>query len=470
MELQETRVGLHADAAQEDQTLSGMETGKTTGQQSQLNCNSPLPSPAVESQAQAEGACTQSSGDDSKSVCSGSGRTSRLKLASEIVAEVVSDNKDDVKETLDKISNIIISGDYSSWNIDFHNKLSCRPFYTCVCGLVSYGPHAHCELSDQVLCFYNTLSQIENWNLQDNISSILKNAEQPKSQPKTSHRSRPSSVVTAQNSTDTFETANRFCVLDTDDEWSEPTTDEYVLVLGEWVKVPTQPNSQSPTPTSQSTPKPTPKPRKTPSPTSQPTSQPRYTPRANPCRPDDSISNCNISIATSHTSSCCTTTTTSSSCCSSATTSTSSSSLGPPNNKIIYRPPWYKRLFTKKSVFDFDKPFNHELGQLPKKINKSKTKTVVPDELIIPELYNHLRKHEFESYANREAKMAHMIKLAVKLDLKLDEPLAINRYYATIQKVVDSVDTKFLLSEVNPTYTRSRLKAFFSKKNDKNFQ
>lgn len=466
MEPQVNRVELHADATQVDQTLSGMETGNTTGQQSQLNCNSPSPSPAVESPAQTEGASTQSSGDDCKSVCSGSGRSSRLKLASEIVAEVVNERKDDVKETLDKISDIIISGDYSSWNIDFHNKLSCRPFYTCVCGLVSYGPHAHCEAKDQVLCLYNTLSQIESWNIQDNISSIVKNAEQPKPKPKSPKRSHPSSVVKTQPKIETFENVNKFYVLETEDEWNEPVTDEYVFILGEWVKVPTQPNSQTPETTSlKSLPKPTPKPHKNPSVISKSTLKSRTIPRANSCRPDDSVSNSDLSIASSHASTHSNITTTSTS------TSNSSQSLGiPKNNKIIYRPPWYKRLFTKKSVFDFEKPFNHELGQIPNKINKTKTRTIVSDDLIIPELYNHLRKHEFESYTNREAKMAHMVKLAVKLDLKLEDPLAINRYYATIQKVVDSVDTKFLLSEVNPTYTRSRLKAFFSKRNDQNFQ
>lgn len=481
METQENRVGLHADAAQEDQTLSGMETGKTTGQQSQLNCNSPSPSSAVESPVQTEGASTQSSGDDSKSVCSGSGRSSRLKLASDIVADVVNNDRDDLKETLDKVSNMIISGDYSGWNVAYHNKLSCRPIYTCDCGLISYGPHSHCNSKNQVICFYNALNQIENWNIQEHIGSVVKDiVVKPQTQtqtPNNSQRSRPSSVVSNQPKDMTFESFNRFCTLESLDSWDEPIYEEFVMTNGDWTKIPNKPNSQTPKPSPRSSiNRPNPKPRTKPPPNQQPTPKPRITPKPSQCRPEDSVSSCNI---TTDTVSCCSNSTrslTSSFLARFDTTTNNSStlsdgeSLGPPNNKIIYKPPWYKRLFTKKSVFDFEKQINHEIGQIPNKINKTRTKTIVPDDLIIPELYNHLRKHEFESYTNREAKMAHMIKLAVKLDLQLDGPLMINKYYATIQKVVDSVDTKFLLTEVNPTYTRSRLKSFFSKRSDRNFQ
>lgn len=136
----------------------------------------------------------------------------------------------------------------------------------------------------------------------------------------------------------------------------------------------------------------------------------------------------------------------------------------PEEDTINYHPRGLKKLVTKRSKFDFNKPINHTTGQLyGKKDQHAAGVEVVSDDLIIPQLYMHLRRHEFESYKSRSEKLAHMTKLAVKLDLKLDNVKDVNRYYLTIQKVVDSKDTKFLLQEVNEDHSRSRLRQLVAK-------
>lgn len=138
------------------------------------------------------------------------------------------------------------------------------------------------------------------------------------------------------------------------------------------------------------------------------------------------------------------------------------------DDTIIHRPGIFSRIFTKKSKFNLDLTINHDLGQLAERKQKKIT-TVVPDDLIYEPLYLHLRRYEFETYKNRDQKLAHMTKLAVKFEMDLSTPREINRYFATIQKVTDARDTKFMLKEVHPSYTKSRFQNWRAKRNDPGF-
>jgi len=140
-------------------------------------------------------------------------------------------------------------------------------------------------------------------------------------------------------------------------------------------------------------------------------------------------------------------------------------------HNIIYKPLGLRRLFTKKSQFDPGSKFNHKTGALMNRKDCHEAGIeVVPDEMCIPALYKYLRRHEFEQYKDRAAKLAHMTKLAVKFDIKLDSAFEINKYFATIQKVTDSKDTVFMLSEVNPLHSRSRFRGWLGKLTRKHFQ
>jgi hypothetical protein len=134
------------------------------------------------------------------------------------------------------------------------------------------------------------------------------------------------------------------------------------------------------------------------------------------------------------------------------------------SDKVTYKPSLLKRIFTKKSTFDFDEKFNHKSGQIKAKKDQHVAGIeVIPDAIIMPDLYAYLRRHEFETYKVRADKLAHMTKLAVKFDCKLEGPRDLNSYFATIQKVCDSTDTQLMLTEVNPNHSRSRFSAWWAK-------
>jgi hypothetical protein len=123
------------------------------------------------------------------------------------------------------------------------------------------------------------------------------------------------------------------------------------------------------------------------------------------------------------------------------------------------------------SIFNFTDYVNHHIGKVEKLKDKSQmNQLTVPDELIIPELYAYLRRREHESYKSRPEKLSHMVKLASKWEnetLKLEDhkakPLDINRYFLTIQKVVDARDTVFLLKEVQSQHSRSKPRIMVSR-------
>jgi len=131
---------------------------------------------------------------------------------------------------------------------------------------------------------------------------------------------------------------------------------------------------------------------------------------------------------------------------------------------IIYKPNLWKRLTTTKSKFDKKAVVNHKLGQLLKRKDQHKAGIeVISDEMIIMELYLHLRRNEFDRYKDRAEKLAHMTKLAVKFDFIPKDAEDVNKYFATIQKVTDSKDTSFMLAEVDPSHSRSRLSAWWGR-------
>lgn len=142
--------------------------------------------------------------------------------------------------------------------------------------------------------------------------------------------------------------------------------------------------------------------------------------------------------------------------------------------KITRRPRLYKRLFKDDSKFHFDALVNHQIGALERNKDQSHLRHMaIPDSIMIPSLYSYLRRREFDSYTDRAEKLAHMTKLATKWenetfdDKKLDNvigPIDLNKYFATIQKVVDSQDTQFLLKPVNPDHERNRLRVWWRRK------
>jgi hypothetical protein len=125
---------------------------------------------------------------------------------------------------------------------------------------------------------------------------------------------------------------------------------------------------------------------------------------------------------------------------------------------------WYNRWIwnTEDSEVNLQTPINHKIGELSKKKDmSSRAQMLFSDDLMIGGLYLYLRRQEFEKYPDRAAKLAHMTKLATKwrdADEKneLDCAADMNRYFITIQKVVDAKDTEFLLAPVNVDHNRDR--------------
>lgn len=133
----------------------------------------------------------------------------------------------------------------------------------------------------------------------------------------------------------------------------------------------------------------------------------------------------------------------------------------------IYR--WLKT----PGIFNFNDKFNHHHHSITKTKDQSRHNAlVISDQHVNDELYNYLRRNEFDTYPDRAAKLAHMTKLAAKWEganFKLSNqgknltPLEINKYFVTIQKVTDAKDTEFLLQEVNAYHSNSRFKRFIGK-------
>jgi hypothetical protein len=130
---------------------------------------------------------------------------------------------------------------------------------------------------------------------------------------------------------------------------------------------------------------------------------------------------------------------------------------------------WYNRAIygMTPSTFDMGAGINHALGDLveKKKTYKAKNVVVIPDHLVIEDMYAYLRLKKFSKYASRDIKMTHMEKVAAQyLLLKkwkiedipdpIDRNRTINAYHITIQKVVDEKDTEFLLSEDSSDLSR----------------
>jgi len=130
---------------------------------------------------------------------------------------------------------------------------------------------------------------------------------------------------------------------------------------------------------------------------------------------------------------------------------------------------WYNRAIygMTPSTFDMGVVTNHGLGDLieKKKTYKSKNVIVIPDHLVIGDMYAYMRLKKFSTYASRDIKMTHMEKVAAQyLLLKkwkiedipdpIDRNRTINAYHITIQKVVDEKDTGFLLSEDSEDLSR----------------
>lgn len=124
-------------------------------------------------------------------------------------------------------------------------------------------------------------------------------------------------------------------------------------------------------------------------------------------------------------------------------------------------------------IFNFDDRFNHHHESISKTKDQSgNNRLVIPDEFINEELYNYLRRNEFDTYPDRATKLSHMTKLAAKWegkDFKLSNqgknlsPRELNKYWVTIQKVTDAKDTEFLLSEVKAYHSNSRFRRFLGK-------
>jgi len=124
---------------------------------------------------------------------------------------------------------------------------------------------------------------------------------------------------------------------------------------------------------------------------------------------------------------------------------------------------WYNRLlFNKKpSKFDFSVPINREIGQLTARKDQSKLRAVtIPDDCMIPELFNYLKLNKFPQYDDRKICLEHMHKLSRKW---LDEKTAsldsyptdfVHKISATVQKATDEIDTTFLLARDTIEYDR----------------
>jgi len=130
------------------------------------------------------------------------------------------------------------------------------------------------------------------------------------------------------------------------------------------------------------------------------------------------------------------------------------------------RPAWYHRYipgFVKhESKFDVDKKINHTIGRLfdvKEKEPETKKGVVVADELVIDELYCHLRVQKHYSYPSRELCVEHLRKVGLKWSevekFELDTPALVNRFLITVQKAVDQVDNTFLLIEESQLFSRN---------------
>jgi len=138
------------------------------------------------------------------------------------------------------------------------------------------------------------------------------------------------------------------------------------------------------------------------------------------------------------------------------------------NNKIVVRKPvLYKRWFKNPSRFDASDPNNHQLGALERNKDQSRmAHETIPDSWIIIPLFEHLSLKRMCVYPDREACLAHLSRLATKwaFESKFNTVANIeqtSRFWATVQKCVDSNNTSFLVKYVNPDHERNRLKVWF---------
>lgn len=147
--------------------------------------------------------------------------------------------------------------------------------------------------------------------------------------------------------------------------------------------------------------------------------------------------------------------------------------VGAASDVIVRKRRGIYRLLKTPGIFNFDARFNHHHESISKtKDQSSNNRLVISDEFVNEELYNYLRRNEFDTYPDRATKLSHMTKLAAKWegkDFKLSNqgknlcPRELNKYWVTIQKVTDAKDTEFLLSEVKAYHTNSRFKRFLGK-------
>jgi len=146
------------------------------------------------------------------------------------------------------------------------------------------------------------------------------------------------------------------------------------------------------------------------------------------------------------------------------TTPATKSEGSPSDTVITRRAAWWNRwLFDKEeSKFDFSKRQNLKSGQLTVRKEQNGQLTV-PEQCVLPELYNYLRVQKFHKYEKRDQCVDHMMKLARKywqenkIEFSKISDKQANLMFATVQKVVDETDTGFLLAHESQALERSRL-------------
>jgi hypothetical protein len=108
----------------------------------------------------------------------------------------------------------------------------------------------------------------------------------------------------------------------------------------------------------------------------------------------------------------------------------------------------------KKSQFNYSETVNHEIGSLIEhKAELRRDGPVVPDSLIIKELFVYLRFEMHTSYASRAVKLEHAHKLTKKWVEREEREVTaleeLNRIQVTIQKAVDALDSTYNYAETN---------------------
>jgi len=115
---------------------------------------------------------------------------------------------------------------------------------------------------------------------------------------------------------------------------------------------------------------------------------------------------------------------------------------------------------------------NHTIGRLQNHAGDLVQQAVVPDSLIIQELYIYLRKemhprYEEKDKTKRHLARAHAHKLAKKwAELNAHETntyYELNRYQATINKAVRGDDNAYMYAEFNENTSRDRINRWWER-------